>query len=392
MPTIHSIVHHPQYNASTENFSSLCNDLSIARITAQDTEEDVARKINNAYCPSTSEAADEQPAEAVEAIDAGLESMHLTKDDLKNPCLDYVDNIIFSVPDATFEAGGKAYTSFADVKSDFISGKLVETVLKEGLIKAINKLLQPVRDHFASDEKAKAILAQVMAWKRENLVPPTGLKRLAVTDGTKPVHVVFAPAATAELTLGDLLTVQSQLAAAPAEHEVILWFADWGSFSLNKCGGDQKAISASFTILVEALKAASPQLMARVRVMIQSEALLANPSDYWISVINVGRKYNLQKVLDAESEAGSEYAGQVISSLMHVADCLAVAPSIICAQPCQAGLAKLCVDYYAEAEISEIKPPSVAHVPVIDSILKPPHMQEGPANADDNIFIIGEFP
>ena len=36
---------------------------------------------------------------AGEEIDAGLESMHLVESDLKNPCLDYVDNIIFSVPD-----------------------------------------------------------------------------------------------------------------------------------------------------------------------------------------------------------------------------------------------------------------------------------------------------
>jgi hypothetical protein len=187
---------------------------------AQDTEEDVARKINNAYCPSKAEASEEKAGDGTEAIDAGLESMHLTEDDLKNPCLDYVDNIIFSVPDATFVAGGTSYKSFADVKTDFVAGKLDESGLKEGLILAINKLLQPVRDHFAKDEKAKAILAQVMAWKRENLVPPKGLKRLEITDGTKPVHVVFAPAASAELSLGDILTVQSQLSAAPSDHQV----------------------------------------------------------------------------------------------------------------------------------------------------------------------------
>ena len=127
--------------------------------------------------------------------------------------------------------------------------------------------------------------------------------------------------------------------------------------------------------------------------MIQSEALLTNPSDYWISVINVGRKYPLQKVLDAEkSDDGSEYAGQVIASLMSVADCLAVAPSTICCQPSQVGLAKLCSDYYTEAEITEVKAPVSTEVSAVDTMLKPPHMQEGPANADDEIFCLGNGP
>ena len=37
-------------------------------------------------------------------FDTGKESMHLTQDALKNPCLDYVEHIIFSVPNASFEA------------------------------------------------------------------------------------------------------------------------------------------------------------------------------------------------------------------------------------------------------------------------------------------------
>ena len=41
----------------------------------------------------------EQAPTEGEELDAGLESMHLVESDLKNPCLDYVEHIIFSVPD-----------------------------------------------------------------------------------------------------------------------------------------------------------------------------------------------------------------------------------------------------------------------------------------------------
>ena len=72
-------------------------------IFMEDTAEDVARKLANAYCPATAEEGDKSHDNKAlaqgEDIDAGLESMHLVENDLKNPCLDYVEHIIFSVPE-----------------------------------------------------------------------------------------------------------------------------------------------------------------------------------------------------------------------------------------------------------------------------------------------------
>merc|ERR1719277_2418945 len=80
-------------------------------IFMEDTPEDVERKIRNAYCPSV-------PEEAV----AGShdEEMHLVKDDLMNPCLDYLKHILFSREGYTFSAGGKVFTEFEDVKRAFV--------------------------------------------------------------------------------------------------------------------------------------------------------------------------------------------------------------------------------------------------------------------------------
>ena len=50
--------------------------------------------------------------------------MHLTKDALKNPCLDYVQHIIFSTATATFTAGGTTFTSFGDVRHAQLSVRL----------------------------------------------------------------------------------------------------------------------------------------------------------------------------------------------------------------------------------------------------------------------------
>lgn len=90
------------------------------------------------------------------------------------------------------------------------AGILKESGLKEGLIVAINRLLQPVRDHFENDENAKSILAQVMAWKKENLVPPTGLRRLQVTVR---VQTQLSRKSTSEFTRHDKVAKGSHCSA-----------------------------------------------------------------------------------------------------------------------------------------------------------------------------------
>merc|ERR1719277_1274738 len=68
-------------------------------IFMEDTPEDVERKIRKAYCPVKPEA------EAVAA--AADEEMQLEKDDLMNPCLDYVRYILFSQEGFVFKTGSK---------------------------------------------------------------------------------------------------------------------------------------------------------------------------------------------------------------------------------------------------------------------------------------------
>ena len=122
---------------------------------------------------------------------------------------------------------------FADVKEAFVRGRLDEATLKAALVREVNKLLDPVRKHFSENAQAKALLAQIVEWKKADLKPPTGLKRpiasrvaavacACACDASKPVWAVVAPAANEGLTLGELCTVLRQLQAAPAGDERIL--------------------------------------------------------------------------------------------------------------------------------------------------------------------------
>lgn len=114
-------------------------------IFMNDTEEDVIRKINKAYCPE------------------GIATL--------NPVLDWVENLCFKVSDTglTIErdekwGGNVTYNRFEDLKSDFVEKKLHPSDLKKSVAIFINNLLKPAREHLSKPEivdMAKKIEAKV---------------------------------------------------------------------------------------------------------------------------------------------------------------------------------------------------------------------------------------
>jgi len=112
------------------------------------------------------------------------------------------------------------------------------------------------------------------------------------------------------------------------EKPKILFLPDWTARVCNKCNGETKAIDAYYTIFVTSLKALDPDLMKDVVVMKQSEAILSDPSNYWISVINVGRHFALDDVMGTNVH-DADGVGTVIGRLMKVADIMGLEPSSI---------------------------------------------------------------
>ena len=291
----------------------------------EDTAEDVERKIMSAYCPTKEEEKTEEKSGDEE--DAGKASMQLKEIKIKNPCLDYIENIIFSPPEATFTAGGTTYSDFETVRDKFLGGDISEEELKRGLIDALNKLLEPVRHHFTTDENAKDLLNKVRMYKKEAPPKVTNVRRLNLVELSKvPVgsHLVLAPVPTATPTLQEAIDVLTMLRRAEEGQPCVLMLSDWSSRVANACDGETKSITAYYTVLVTALKALSPETMADVQILLQSEAILTDPSNYWISVINAGRHFTLRDVMGSMKDSDS--VGWVIARLMMVADVAGVEP------------------------------------------------------------------
>jgi tyrosyl-tRNA synthetase len=330
----------------------------FSAIFMEDLDEDVRLKIEAAYCPLVPEP--ESDSEDPE------ESMRLTDDPLKNPCLDYIRYIVFSVPGSKFVIGNKTYTDYDSVRDSFIQGNIPEKDLKASLIQALSSLIQPVREHFQKDPDARQLLQTILAFKKED-EGSAKFRRLEFNQTPNP-WVIFGPLASARFDLGTLLTLLKQLHYPPPESEVILYLPDWSSFTLNCIQGDKKVINSTYTLLIEGIFALAPALRNRIKVTLQSEAILTNPNDYWISVINVGRKFNLCRVR-AVDEANPQ-TSQVISSLMHVGDVLGSGAAHIVSIPSQENLNLLAIDYCKLINRKEINIPQIHSINPVNGQLK----------------------
>ncbi len=118
-------------------------------IFMEDSVKDVERKIKLGFCP--------------EKIVAG------------NPIMDYARYIIFPAFENKIEIQirkeneyiERTYTSIDEFEKDYISGEIHPGDLKPAVAKAINKLLQPVRDHFANNPYARNLLETIKRWQAE---------------------------------------------------------------------------------------------------------------------------------------------------------------------------------------------------------------------------------
>jgi tyrosyl-tRNA synthetase len=417
-------------------------------IFMEDTVEDVQRKILNAYCPGGATGDDDDDVNHTnnnntttnianndhddddddDHTDAGKASMHLTTDDLKNPCLDYMEHIIFSSVDgtATITVEDTTYTDFSSVKAAFVNGTMSEAALKAALIHEINQLLDPVRHHFRHDEHAKNLLDQVRQFKKESSSGTSGssgsttstattdkktMRRLNLIELGKVAsnaHVVLAPLPNAQPTLQEAMDILTQLrpittattttttvttTTLEIQRPVVLLLQDWSAIVCNACSADMKAVRAYYTILVTSLRALDPIWMASVQILYQSDAILADPSNYWISVINVGRYFMLHQVM-GEHMGDSDGVGKVIARLMTVADIVGLEPTSIALSHGSrtATVEQFLIHEYFTQQLTSygMVPPMITMVDCSSLRLQPPRESDALMTEHDEYYLLDD--
>lgn len=139
------ILSHPMLPGLLQGQEKMSKSDPNSAIFMEDTEQEVKTKIKKAFCPPCEEEG--------------------------NPCLAYVRHIVmpwsgeFMVERKEENGGDRKYTDYDTFVAEYKAGDLHPGDLKPSLAKAINKILQPVRDHFENDAEAKALLKQVKSYK-----------------------------------------------------------------------------------------------------------------------------------------------------------------------------------------------------------------------------------
>ena len=381
-------------------------------IFMEDSVDDVQRKIMNAYCPSTVAVTDttasttNTTSTAPEEMDAGKVSMHLTTDNLKNPILDYLEHIIFSAVNVdesatvSFTVNGIVYTTFQSVKDAFLNGTFSEPDLKVALIEKINVLLDPVRNHFTNDANAKHLFEQVQQFKKDSSTTTTKvLRKCDFTEHNKvqkQSHVVLAPLPNLQPTLQEAMDVLVQLRRGASDQPIVLYLQDWTAVVSNACSADTKGIMAYYTILITSLKALDPTFMeSSVQILYQSEAILSSdPSNYWISVINVGRFFMLHQVMGQNDMIDSDNVGKIIGRLMTVADIVSIDPGSIALSSKKAANTEsmLIQQYYAE-QLHPIYGIAIPQLTLIDCLpirLQPTRESDALITENDEYYLLDD--
>ncbi|GET87170.1 tyrosyl-tRNA synthetase, putative [Leishmania tarentolae] len=285
-------------------------------IFMEDTEEDVARKIRQAYCPRV-----KQSASVI--TDDGAPG---ATDD-RNPVLDYLQCIIYSRPGAGVTIDGTTYATYEDLEQAFVSDEISEDTLKSCLIDEINTLLEPVRQHFASNKEAHELLEAVKSYRKDGAPLPLVETALPAVP-EKPHACMWMPALLKmplDVAEGMIKAAKDFIAAHP-EGTVTLVLPDWSAVASDEITGVEKDVVAALQVNYALLKAYG--LPDSVRLMTENEVIVSNRNDFWVSVIGIARK-NLLSHIEELYEGEVRNAGQIIAALMRVATALILSVSHI---------------------------------------------------------------
>ncbi len=126
--------------------------------------------------------------------------------------------------------------------------------------------------------------------------------------------VVFVPLPTATPSLQLAMDTIAQVAQASSQSlPIVLFLSDWSARVQNACGADEKIIQSYYDVFLCCVKSllAAGFKEKDVTIVKQSDCILKDPSNYWISVINVGRHFMLDEVM-GENMKDSDAVGRII--------------------------------------------------------------------------------
>jgi tyrosyl-tRNA synthetase len=145
----------------------------MSAIFVEDTCEEIAKKIRGAYCPSGEEMT--EMLNSVEATDTEKTNkkqikkskttiIHTRSDEI-NPCLSYYKNILFT-SEIEIKIKNNVYENYEQLEIDYLNGTISPQSLKTTLVKYLDDMIRPVRDHFEQNQHARDLFEKVCQYRQ----------------------------------------------------------------------------------------------------------------------------------------------------------------------------------------------------------------------------------
>jgi len=147
---VDKIVFHRDCLSLKKDEDSIGKSNPSGTIFLDDTAEEIAAKIKAGYCPP---------------------KVYYEKTRFVNPCMDYFKHLVFeSFPKVQIlrkkEFGGDLeFHKYQDFEDAYSRGLIAPGDVKINLIRYIDDLIRPVREHFEKDPEAKALLEKVKVYR-----------------------------------------------------------------------------------------------------------------------------------------------------------------------------------------------------------------------------------
>jgi tyrosyl-tRNA synthetase len=311
----------------------------------------------------------------------------------------------------------RTFKSFEDITTDYESGQLHPKDLKDALSKALNKILQPVRDHFKTNSRAKNLLKQVKGYKVTRVIPTASstkeedlsintsasssaaglqmseeaemkykivrsigeeciqedeLKNLLAKKPAPICYDGFEPSGRMHIAQG-VMKVTNVNKLTSAGCQVKIWIADWFAQLNNKLGGDLERIRVVGEYFKEIWQAGGMN-NDKVEFLWASDEINGKGSKYWPLVMDIARRNNLRRILRCgqimgRSETEVLSAAQILYPCMQCADIFLLEADI-----CQLGMDQRKVNMLAREYCADIKR---KNKPIILSHHMLPGLQQG---------------
>ncbi|TMW56804.1 hypothetical protein Poli38472_006814 [Pythium oligandrum] len=290
-----------------------------------------------------------------------------------NPILQYMKAIVFpfhveegvTLERSEKNGGNLTFATYAELEAAYANEQVHPADLKPCLVKYLNALLEPVRQHFANGELKKIwtntkkvkvasvpdgdkMAALVMpprpdtedrVWQESSLsledrfatarsvgeecIQESELKALLEKKAHPICYDGFEPSGRMHIAQGVLRTVNvNKLTSAGANFR--FWVADWFAMLNSKMGGDLEKIRTVGRYMVEIWKSAGMD-MTNVQFLWASDEIINNGATYWLRVMDIARRTTIARTVKCCTIMGRKEnenmpAAQIMYPLMQCAD------------------------------------------------------------------------